>query len=883
MTERREPAYRRYLRFWGPNVEGDVDDELRFHLEMRVAEYVARGLSPEEARARAERRFGDAAPVRDECLTIGHRRRRSLYRTEMMRTLAQDLRGALRAMRRQPLPLVIALLCLALGIGTTTTVFSVANTLLLRPLPFPNGERMVTVSTLRENRGRLGVSSYEDFADWRARNRSLADAAALRRDNFTFQSFSTGDGPQRLGGTRATASLWRVLGVEAERGRLFGPDDDRPGAPSVVVVARGLADRLLGGADKAVGATMSLNGRTHTVIGVLPERWRYPESSEFWVPLAKAPDPEQRGNRSFDVVATLRSEATLDAARRDLTRLMAEMARENPEHDTNYAVRVDPMRDRYVGEAKPAFLLMGGAALLVLLVACANVATLQLARAAARAREVAVRSALGASRARLVGQLLTESLVLAVAGGALGVLLAVYGSELLARSVAGGLPPWMTFGVDLRVLAFTLVVSAACGIAFGLAPAFRLTAGDAARALRDGGRGGMDLTRGRLYRGLVGAEVALSVVLLTGAALAVQSFRRLARAETGFDGTGVAYFSASLQGHRYEDAAGRVRYVDDVLRAVRAIPGVRAAGATSHIPVGGCCSRFGFRVEGQETPAGQMPMATGSLVTPGYFRALGIALVRGRDFAETDVKGTTPVAVVSETFASTYWPGEDAIGKRIHLGSDLWTVIGVVRDVRQASLLDAPEPQFYRAHAQDAWDRMTIAVRAASGTGATLIPELRRAARAADPSLPPYDFDTMSDMLSSVVAARRLYGVLFSAFAIVAIALATAGVYGVAAYYVAQRTGEIGIRMALGATRGRVLTLVVRQGAVVGALGVAAGLAGSAAANRWLASILYGIRPSEPVVAFAVAAVLGLTVIVATYLPARRACGIDPARAIRAE
>ena len=877
-------TYEKLRRLWRPDVRADVDDELAFHVDMRAAEYVAAGMSPEEARHRALTRFGAADPVRAECVAIGDRRQRTMHRAELRTTLWHDLVFALRTLRRQRLPALVAVVCLALGIGATTTVFSVANTLLVRPLPFPNGDRLVRFVTVREGR-RLpaGVSSFEDITDWRARQRAAVTIGAVERRDFTL--LADGAAPARVRGARVSHELWGALGVAAERGRLFVAADDAPGAPRVAIVSRAFADRALGGAARAVGAVVRLGGQPTTVVGVIAERWRFPETAEVWVPLALTANPDLRGNRYLETVAALRPGVPLDAARREIAALSEAMERENPRDNAATRAELEPLRERYVGKARPAFLAMVVAAGLVFLTACANVASLQLARAAARAGEIAVRAALGAARRRLVAQLLTESVLLALAGGLLGAGLAVAGSGAVARAVARDQPPWRTVGVDWRVLAFTLAVSAGAGVLFGLAPALRLSRADTPRALRAAGRGGgLDLTRGRFYRGLVAAEVGLSVVLLVGAGLAVESFARLRRVDPGFDPRGVVAFRLSMQGERYASDTARAALVRAVLAQAAAVPGVRAAGATTHAPIRDCCSRFGFAVEGRPEVPGRRPMATGALVTPGYFAALGIPLVRGRAFTDADGAGAPRVTVVSETFAREHWPGDDALGKRIHLGTDLWTVVGIVRDVKQAALADAPEPQFYRPHAQDPWEDMTVAVRAATpAQAAGLVPALRRAVLAAEPTLPPFGFAPMTETLDRALAAERLYGLLFAAYAVVALALATAGVYGVAAFYVSRRTHEIGVRMALGAGRSQVHRTVLRQGAAVAAGGLVLGLVGAAAGARVLARVLYGVEAGAPGPYVAVALVIGVTVCLATLGPARRASRLAPSVALKAD
>ena len=801
-------------------------------------------------------------------------------RSPHLELLAQDLKFALRTLMRQKLAAAIAVLCLALGIGATTTVFSVANTLLLRPLPFLNGARVVSVGSIRGNDSRPGVTSLPDFMDWRERQIVFNEMAAFTSANFTLLD---GGEPARIPGSRATVGLFRVLGVRALRGRLFSEADGQPGAAPVAVVSRAFAVRHLNGIERAIGARININGQLQTVIGIIADQQRLPEWSEIWTPIALDPSRQSRGNRFLEIVALLERGVSAERAQREITVVARAVASEHPEDDAAVSAVISPLRDRYVGAARPAFLLVSAAAALVFLIACANVASLQLARASARSREVNLRAALGASRTRLVRQLLTESVLLALIGGALGVWLAVFGSSIIAKSIAGDLPAWMTFTVDMRVLGFTLLVSAAAGILFGLAPAANLTRGNHASALREGGAAGMDLTRGRLYRGLITAEVALSLVLLVGASLALQSFSRLQRVDPGYKPEGVVAFHVTLRGPRYDESSQRAQFIAEVIERARAIPGVSHVAAVSHVPIAGCCSRFGFQIEGREVDPGSMPMATGNLVTPDYLRAMRIPLLRGRDFTAADGRDAPRVTVVSETFASRFWPGEEALGKRIHLGSDWWTIIGIARDIKQTSLVDAPEPQFYRPHAQEPWDDMWFTIRAQSGEAAALAPALRAAVASIDPTLPAYSFTSMTDVMSGAIAAQRLYGRLFAMFAFVAFALAAAGIYGVTAFYVSRRTGEIGIRMALGADRQRVLRLVLGQAVSVAAMGLLLGLGGSVLAARSLSHVLFGVTAAEPLTFIGAAALLGVTVLAASYAPARRATAINPITALRSD
>lgn len=798
-------------------------------------------------------------------------------RSPHLELLAQDVKFAFRTLLRQKLAAVIAILCLALGIGATTTVFSVANTLLLRPLPFVNGHRVVSVGSIRANEARPGVTSLPDFMDWRARQSIFQEMAAFTSANFTLL---TGGEPARIPGTRATVGLFRVLGVRAMRGRLFSDADGQPGAAPVAVVSGAFAERHLNGTERALGARININGELKTVVGIIPDQQRLPEWSEIWTPIVLDPSRESRGNRFLEMVGLLSRGVTAERAQREMSIVARSVASEHPEDDGAVAVALSPLRDRYVGAARPAFLLISAAAALVFLIACANVASLQLARASARSREVNLRAALGASRSRLVRQLLTESVLLALIGGTLGVWLAVFGSSIIAKSIAGALPAWMTFAVDMRVLVFTLSVSAAAGILFGLAPAANLTRGNHASALREGGAAGMDLTRGRLYRGLITAEIALSLVLLVGASLAQQSFSRLQRVDPGYQAEGLVAFHVTLRGPRYDESSQRARFISEVIERARSIRGISYVAAVSHVPIAGCCSRFGFQIEGREVESGSMPMATGNLVTPDYLRAMRIPLLRGRDFNTADGRDAPRVTIVSETFASRFWPGEEALGKRIHLGSDWWTIIGIAKDIKQTSLVDVPEPQFYRPHAQEPWDDMWFAIRAQS-EAASLAPALRAAVASVDPTLPAYSFTSMTDVMSGAIAAQRLYGRLFAMFALVAFALAAAGIYGVTAFYVSRRTGEIGIRMALGADKQRVLRLVLKQSVSVAAVGLLLGLGASVLAARALSHVLFGVTAAEPFTYIGAATLLGVTVLAASYAPARRATAINPTTALR--
>jgi predicted permease len=874
------PAWHRWRPFFRRTADAELDDELRFHVEMRVADYIARGLPPNEARRHALERLGDLESVRDACMHIDRSRERRMNVIETVATVRSDIVFALRTFRRQTLTAAIAVLCLALGIGATTTMFSVGNALLLRALPFPNADRLVSLERFsgREPRSGMTVTSIPDVLEWRERSRAFDAMGAFRSSSMTL----AGAEPVRLQAAYVSSGVLRALGVRPVAGRLFTADDDRPNGPAIVLVSRGLAEQRLGGASRAVGQVLQLDGAPYEVVGVLPGRVRFPDGVDVWRPLALDPSAPW-GERGYEVIATLRPGVTLAQGREDAARVAAEMRHAYPHDDAHEHIAVQPLRERYVGAARPAFVLLGAAAVLVFLIACANVATLQLARAAARRAEIAVRTALGASRRRIVRQLLTESMLFAIAGGSAGALLARWGSGIVARAVARSAPAWMHFGVDGRALAFTLVASIAAGILFGVVPAMRLAGTDPGDMLRSGTRGAVRMLRGRLHRGLVVAELALSLVLLVGAAFAVQSFLRLQHIDPGFDAHDVMTFRFALQGPRYDRASARALAVERMDEVIGRLPGVVAAGATTRIPIANCCSRFSVNVEGHTFPPDEVPVIPGNMVTPGFLHAMGVPILHGRGFTPQDRAGAQQVAIVSATFARTYFPGGDALGKRINMDGAPAIIVGVAADIKQERLIDAPQAEFYRPYAQDPWEDMSFAVKAPGVDRATLVKELRTAMHEADPALATYSVQSMDDVLARATGAQRLYGLLLAAFACVALALAIAGVYGVVAFSVSRRTQEIGMRVALGAEPAAIVRMVVRQGTVLAAAGMMLGLAGAMLAARALAHVLYGVRADDPLLYAGSAVILLVTAMLATWVPARRASRVDPMVALRAE
>jgi predicted permease len=882
------PAWRRYVVFWGADAKTDVDDELRFHLEMRAAEYAANGLPLDAARRRAEERFGSVERARDACVQINRQQRRAESHRHMLIAVAHDASYALRVLRRQWIPACAAILCMAIGISATTAMFSVVDTLLLRPLPYPNGDRLVMINTGRRQTRVGSVSSYADFLDWRAAQHSFDDIGALGQTSFVMQRGE----PRRIASALVSASFFPTFGVTAELGRVFTDADDKPGAAPVMVVSDAFAREQFGEPARAIGQRIVVNGAGRTIIGIIPDQWRYPSRGEAWLPIgtggysgysgysAGVLDPSSRGNRNLEVFGALRRGVTLDAARRDLAATAERLAREYPGSNAEYTTVVLPLRDRYVGDIRGSLVAVVGATLLVLLIACANVAALQLARVAARTREIAVRAAIGASRGRIVRQLLTESVLLSLIGGAAGALLAFWARDLIRRAVAPNTPAWMTFDIDGRALLFALVVSAAAGVAFGIAPALRLAGVSGGSALRNATVGS---SRSRLQRAFVIAQVAISIMLVVSAALALESVWRIQRIPLGIDPNGVVTFRVNMGGvSRYDDRVARAAAVADIERRLRELPGVVDVGAADRMPINGCCSQFGARIEGQTVSKGHEPSITGTIATPGYFSALKVRVVAGRTFTASDGADAPLVTVINQTFADRYWPHGDAIGHHVDTGIGPAIIVGIVQDVKQATIFGGPEAQFFRPYAQDPWTSVTIAVRARRDL-ADVAREARRAVRRMDPTMPIFNVQTLSDAFDEATLTTRSLSRLLVAFAAIALVLAATGLYGLISFLVERRTREFGLRVALGAEPAAVAALVMRQAVVLAVVGALVGLVGATLAARWLAATLYGVAAGEPAVYALAAVILGAASLSASYGPARRASRADPMVALRTE
>ena len=798
--------------------------------------------------------------------------------------MLHDIRLALRSLARTPGFTAVVVLTLALAIGANSAIFTVIDSVLLRPLPYASPERLVMLweRSVNDPEGHEYINP-ENFRDWRKRVRAVADMGATWDVSMTVNGLGE---PMQVPAQGATASVFRVLGVTPALGRTYTDDEDTPAGPAVLVVSHEFWRRHLGGTPSALGRAFSVNGMPFTVIGVMPPGFKPPQTdAEMWWPLSLDPAVDYRvsSGRYVRAVGRLADGVTAEQADEELRSVARELERSVPAFNTGWSATAVPLSEQVVGGTRRALLVLAGVVSFVLLIACANVANLQLARGAARQREVAVRAALGATRQRLLRGQLAESLVLAAIGGALGLLLAVWATEALVRAAPDSLPRASEISLSVRTLVFTTGLVALSAVLFGLLPSLRASRTDLQGMLKDGVRGS-SATRGRGV--LVATQIALSLVLLVGAGLMLRSFVLLARIDPGFDAGQVLTATVSLPAARYPDDPVRVQFFRQLLERVRGIPGVTAASATSWIPFdfSGTIGHSVF-VAGRPLPApGEEYGAEILAVDPGYFRAMGIDVLRGETFADADGADTRKI-VVNEEMARSVFPDEDAIGQRLRMewGDTLeGEIVGIVRNVHQRALDSASSRMVYWTHAQFARPTMSLIIRTA-GEPMRLVPAVAAELHALDPELPLADPQPLADYLGNSIGARRFTMLLLGAFAAVAVLLAAVGIAGVVANGVAQRTREIGVRMALGARAQDVLRMVMGQGMMMAGAGIAAGLAGALALTRVMRSLLYGTSPTDPVTFALVTAALGLVALVATFVPALRATRVDPNVALREE
>ncbi len=806
-----------------------------------------------------------------------------------MENLRGDIRYAFRNLLKRPGFTVIAVVTLALGIGANTAIFSAIHALLLKPLPFPELDRVVAIWDKLPSRGLMhNEVAMANYLDWQAQNQSFEQLAVYRWWSANLTGVDT---PERIQGFLVSANYLDVLGMKPIMGRNFTPEENQPGKDAVAIITHSLWQRRFGGDPNIINKTVTINSIVRTVVGVTPERFNFPKGAEIYAPLPMTPEVmSSRGNHSYYVFGRLKPGVSIESAQADTDNITARLAQQYPETNTGWGATVFPIvADTVRLYDTPLWVLMGAVGF-VLLIACANVANLMLARASGRRKEIALRAALGASRWRIIRQLLTESVIVALIGGALGVLIGLWGIDALRAGNPGDAakfaPGWDRLGINTPTLLFTLGLSLLSSIVFGLAPALQVSKPDLNVALKEG-NWQMSGSSHRLRSSLVVFEVALSLMLLIGAGLLARSFLSLLKTNPGFNPDNVLTLNLVLPGAKYREQPQRATFYDDLVQRVKAYPGVESAAAVNYLPLGGANSSDSYLVEGEPEPAaGDEYDGRYRVCTPDYFRTMGIPLLKGRGFTDQDKAGATPVIIVNETLARKHWPNQDAIGKRIRFYGPSerarWMeIVGVVADVKHELNLPVT-PEYYLPHAQDPWSAMVLVARTSVEPG-SLSSALRQQVWAIDKDQPVFDIRTMQEVRSMSVALYSFSSVMLAIFAGVALLLASGGIYGVMAFAVTQRTQEIGIRMALGARALDVLNLVVRHGMKLALLGIVIGLAGSWALTRFMEKLLVDVQPTDLLTFSVVSAFLLAAAFVACYLPARRATKVDPLQALRYE
>ena len=870
-------------------MDAEVDDELRDHIERETEKYRRAGLNPNEAIRRAHLALGGSEQVKQ--------RSRDVRGTKFVEDLLQDLRYAMRSFAKTPGLTALIVLSLAIGIGANTAIFSVTSTLLLKPLPYPAPDRLA-ILWLRSP----GIGIPQDwpspgqYHDIATQNHVFEDTALAVGGNFTLTQRSKA---MKLDGIQATSSLLTMLGAKPMLGRIFLPEEDQPGKPATVVLTYGLWQREFASDPNIVGRAITLDGAPHTVVGVLSPAFRLNhevlptitgiDNPEFFMPSSdEAKNPNNYGQEVYNILARLKPGVTMKQAQSDIDVIAARL-REVKHRDRSFTISVVPLMEQVVGNVRTAALILFGAVSLVLLIACTNVANLLLSRAAVRQREIAIRAALGAGRVRVVRQLLTESIALSLMGGAAGLAISALSISIARKMHPGNIPRLEELGMDFRVLGFTLAISILTGVVFGLAPALRASRVDLTTNLKAGAKGslsgGLSIRHDKLRGALVIAELAISLPLLIGAGLLVRSFVHLANVSPGFNPQQVVSMNVGAYGPKFKEPTARIQFYQELAERIRHLPGVTATGAISALPMTSAIGWGGMHIEGYIPPPNEPELQVDQRAsTPPYFSAMQIPLIRGRMFADTDTDKTPPVAIIDQKMADRFWPHGDAIGKRIRPGDDSpWvTIVGVVGVVKEYGLDTDTRMVVYWPHTQRPIGSMYVVARTASDPASTTA-EIVHLVNAINPDVPVYDVATMEQRVQDSMARQRFAMTMLGGFAGFAMILAAIGIYGVMSFLVTQGTADIAIRIALGARRTSILSLVFQQGMRLALLGIIVGLVGALGLTRMMSSLLFGVTPTDPFTFFSVLALLLFVALSACFFPAGRAMRIDPMVALRTE
>jgi putative ABC transport system permease protein len=896
MPDWREEVRKRLSRLnLAPAHEAEIVEELAQHLDDVYQRSVRNGATGAEAKRAALQELAT-----DDLFQKEMRRSQTPYKestvaggptnSNFFADLMHDLRYAARLQRKNPGFTIVAVIALALGIGANTAIFSVVNTVLLRPLPYKDPERLVMVWEDASTHGYpRDTPAAANFVDWRDQSQVFEGMAAIADTSFNL----TGSGdPERLEGRRVSANMFPLLGVDPQIGRVFTAAEDQPGAQRVVLLSYALWQRRFGGDSAIVGKSLTLNGESYIVVGVMPARFQFPSSDDqAWVPIALTQqEAGNRGRHYLQVLARLKPGVSLVQAQSEMSTIAARLQQQYPEQNAELGAVVQPLHEHLVGDIKPALLVLLGAVGLVLLIACANVANLLLARAAVRQKEIAVRVALGARRWRLIRQFLTESVLLSTLGGLVGLAIAYGGLVVLKAFIPENISQAREISIDLKVLGFTFLVSVLTGLIFGLAPAVQAARFNQIETLKEGGRDAATGGGGKRLRSLlVTAEVAISLVLLIGAGLLINSFLRLRNVDPGFRADNLLTMKIVLPEPKYEEMERRTAFYTDLIGRVQSLAGVRSAAVTTNLPLYRQGNSISISIEGRPAPPpGQELIVVTRIVSPSYFDTMSIPLLRGRQVSTQDTETTPNVVVISETMARRFWPGEDAVGKRIAAGrvrtpEDWIQVVGVVKDVRQFELNAEPKPQMYLSYRQAGFFEPRDLVVKTDVDPASMAATVRKAVWEIDKDQPVSNIRTMEEILADSIARQRFSMLLLAIFAAVALVLAAVGIYGVMSYSVAQRTREIGIRMALGAQTGTVLKLAIGYGMKLVIAGIVIGLIAAFALTRVMSALLFGVTATDPTTFTLISLLLIAVAVLASYVPARRATRVNPIIALRYE